>query len=143
MPFLLTLPKLSPTMEEGTIAKWHQKIGNHVAEGDLILEVATDKATVEYNALDEGYLRKILIPEGGEAKVNQPIALFSVDPNENIDNFALPEHKKEAPAVKEAAQEPAPAKEAQEAPTGLPKPVFKPEAPLENYRFPYKTEVSE
>jgi pyruvate dehydrogenase E2 component (dihydrolipoamide acetyltransferase) len=63
MPFTLTMPKLSPTMEGGTIVKWHKKENDLVKEGDVLFEVATDKATVEYNALDGGYLRKILVPE--------------------------------------------------------------------------------
>jgi hypothetical protein len=60
MPFTLTMPKLSPTMEEGTIAKWRKKEGDFVKAGEVLFEVATDKATVEYNALDEGFVRKIL-----------------------------------------------------------------------------------
>ena len=72
MPFTVTMPKLSPTMEEGTIAKWHKKIGDKVASGELLVEVATDKATIEYNALDAGYLRKILIEEGSPATRRLP-----------------------------------------------------------------------
>ena len=64
MPFTVTMPKLSPTMEQGTIVKWHAHEGDHVEAGQVLIEVATDKATVEYEALDEGYLRKILVPEG-------------------------------------------------------------------------------
>ena len=78
MPFTLTMPKLSPTMESGTIAKWHKKEGDSVSPGDVIMDVATDKATVEYEALDEGFLRKIIVQDGGEATVNQPIAIFTV-----------------------------------------------------------------
>ena len=70
MPFTLTMPKLSPTMEGGTIVKWHKKEGDQVKSGELLFEVATDKATVEHEALDGGFLRKILVPEGGEALVN-------------------------------------------------------------------------
>ena len=71
------MPKLSPTMEEGTIAKWHKKgEGDKVASGELLVEVATDKATVEFNALDEGYLRKILVPDGGHAIVNRSQSLL-------------------------------------------------------------------
>ena len=99
MPFLLTLPKLSPTMEEGTIAKWHKKVGDHVAEGDLLIEVATDKATVEYNALDGGYIRKILVEEGDEASVNQPIAILTIDQNESIEGFESEPPKKEESAA--------------------------------------------
>jgi len=139
MPFLLKLPKLSPTMEEGTIAKWHKKVGDHISEGDLLIEVATDKATVEYNALDEGYLRQILIPEGSEAKVNQPIGIFTVDPKENIEGFKVAEPKKEAPQeVKEVAVPKAEVKTAT-----FNEPKFVPEKPLENYHFPYKTEFEE
>ena len=72
-----TMPKLSPTMETGIIAKWHKKEGEFVEPGELLLEVSTDKAIVEYQAIDGGWLRKILVAEGGEAAVNEPIALLT------------------------------------------------------------------
>ena len=87
MPFTLTMPKLSPTMEEGTIAQWHKKEGERVEAGDLLFEVSTDKATVEYNALDEGWLRKIIVPQGQSATVNQPVAVMSEEEQENISNY--------------------------------------------------------
>lgn len=87
MPFTLTMPKMSPTMEEGTIAKWHKKVGDHIEADELLLEVATDKATVEYNALDSGWIRKILVPDGGEAVVNQPIAILTEEKNESIEGY--------------------------------------------------------
>lgn len=87
MPFTVTMPKLSPTMETGSIAKWHKKEGEHVKAGDVLLEVSTDKATVEHSALDEGWLRKILVTEGKEAAVNEPIAIFSEEEAENIEGF--------------------------------------------------------
>jgi pyruvate dehydrogenase E2 component (dihydrolipoamide acetyltransferase) len=87
MPFTVTMPKLSPTMEEGSIAKWHKKEGDKVQSGELLIEVATDKAVVEYNALDEGYLRKILVPTGGKAIVNQPIAIFTEKADESIEGY--------------------------------------------------------
>src|SRR5436853_7199438 len=87
MPFTLTMPKLSPTMEEGTIAKWHKKEGEFVQGGDLLLEVATDKATVEYNALDEGWLRQILVRNGQTAVVNQPIAVFTAEEKESLEGY--------------------------------------------------------
>jgi pyruvate dehydrogenase E2 component (dihydrolipoamide acetyltransferase) len=90
MPFTLTMPKLTPTMEEGVIAKWHKKVGDFIESGELIMEVATDKATVEHNAIDEGWLRKILVQEGSEAKVNQPIAILSEEQSENIDSYQVP-----------------------------------------------------
>lgn len=77
MSFTLTMPKLSPTMETGVITAWLKKEGEWVAAGEPLLEVSTDKATVEYNAIDEGYLRKILVGDGKEAAVNDPIALFT------------------------------------------------------------------
>ncbi|KAF3362014.1 Dihydrolipoyllysine-residue acetyltransferase component of pyruvate dehydrogenase complex [Chlamydiales bacterium STE3] len=87
MPFTVTMPKLSPTMETGVIAQWHKKEGEHVQAGDVLLEVATDKATVEHTALDEGWLRKILVGEGVEADVNQPIAIFTEEENESIEGY--------------------------------------------------------
>lgn len=88
MPFTVTMPKLSPTMEAGVIAKWHKSPGDKVESGDLLLEVSTDKATVEHNALDEGYLRKILVQEGSDATVNQPIAIFTETADESIEGYA-------------------------------------------------------
>ncbi|MCB1137093.1 MAG: pyruvate dehydrogenase complex dihydrolipoamide acetyltransferase, partial [Chlamydiia bacterium] len=85
MPFTLTMPKLSPTMEEGTLVAWHKKEGDFVEAGDLLFEVATDKATVEHSALDGGWLRKILVGEGGEAVVNQPVAIFTEEEAESIE----------------------------------------------------------
>jgi pyruvate dehydrogenase E2 component (dihydrolipoamide acetyltransferase) len=85
MPFNLTMPKLSPTMENGTIAAWHKKVGDKVEPGDLLIEVSTDKATVEHSALDGGYLRKILVEAGGDAAVNQPIAIFTETAEEPFD----------------------------------------------------------
>jgi pyruvate dehydrogenase E2 component (dihydrolipoamide acetyltransferase) len=66
---------LSPTMEEGTIVSWHKKEGDSVAQSDIICEVETDKATMEYESVNEGTLLKILVPEGGQAKVGEPIAV--------------------------------------------------------------------
>ena len=65
---------LSPTMEEGTIVKWHKKEGDSIAQSDIICEVETDKATMEYESVNEGTLLKILISDGGQAKVGDPIA---------------------------------------------------------------------
>jgi pyruvate dehydrogenase E1 component beta subunit len=69
------MPALSPTMEEGTLAKWHVKEGDEVKAGDVIAEIETDKATMEVEAVDEGVVQEILVPEGSEGvKVNTPIA---------------------------------------------------------------------
>ncbi len=74
------MPALSPTMEEGTLAKWHVKKGDAVRSGDVIAEIETDKATMEVEAVDEGTIEEILVPEGSEGvKVNTPIARLSGD----------------------------------------------------------------
>jgi pyruvate dehydrogenase E1 component beta subunit len=72
------MPALSPTMEEGTLAKWHVKKGDAVRSGDVIAEIETDKATMEVEAVDEGVVEEILVPSGSEGvKVNTPIARLS------------------------------------------------------------------
>ncbi len=77
MPINITMPALSPTMEEGTLAKWHVKEGDSVAAGDVIAEIETDKATMEVEAVDEGTIGKILVAEGSEnVKVNEVIAVL-------------------------------------------------------------------
>ncbi|MCV6595357.1 MAG: pyruvate dehydrogenase complex dihydrolipoamide acetyltransferase [Silicimonas sp.] len=104
MPTEILMPALSPTMEEGTLAKWLVKEGDSVASGDLLAEIETDKATMEFEAVDEGVVGKILIPEGTEAvKVNSPIAVLLGDGEsaDDIGNTPAP-----APA---AAPEAAPA----------------------------------
>src|SRR5271168_2583362 len=74
------MPALSPTMEEGTLAKWHVKVGDNVRSGDVIAEIETDKATMEVEAVDEGVVEALLVPEGTEeVKVNTPIARLSGD----------------------------------------------------------------
>ena len=71
----ILMPALSPTMEEGTLAKWHVKVGDTVRSGDVIAEIETDKATMEVEAVDEGVIESLLVPEGTEeVKVNAPIA---------------------------------------------------------------------
>jgi pyruvate dehydrogenase E1 component beta subunit len=77
MPIDILMPALSPTMEEGNLAKWVKKEGDKVSAGDVIAEIETDKATMEVEAVDEGTLGKILVPEGTEGvKVNAPIAIL-------------------------------------------------------------------
>ncbi|MEM6747550.1 MAG: pyruvate dehydrogenase complex dihydrolipoamide acetyltransferase [Pseudomonadota bacterium] len=80
MPIPVLMPALSPTMEEGTLAKWLKSEGDEVNSGDIIAEIETDKATMEVEAIDEGKLGKILIAEGTEGvKVNAPIAVILED----------------------------------------------------------------
>ncbi|NOD34202.1 MULTISPECIES: pyruvate dehydrogenase complex dihydrolipoamide acetyltransferase [unclassified Ruegeria] len=88
MPTEILMPALSPTMEEGTLAKWLVKEGDAVSSGDLLAEIETDKATMEFEAVDEGTIGKILIPEGSEGvKVNTAIAVLLED-GESADDIA-------------------------------------------------------
>ena len=93
----ILMPALSPTMEEGTLAKWHIKVGDKVKSGDVIAEIETDKATMEVEAVDEGVVAELLIAEGTEGvKVNAVIAQLSE------------EGEKYTPAAKASAAAPAP-----------------------------------
>jgi len=142
MPFILNMPKLSPTMSEGTITKWHKRVGDHVEAGDVLLEIATDKATVEHAALDEGYLRVYLVAEGKEAQVGDPIALFSEKKEESIEAFmpkpepAPKKSKKSAAVVASAGGKEAAAPEGSKAVSALYAPKFVPEAPLTAWLSP-------
>ena len=103
----ILMPALSPTMEEGTLAKWLVKEGDEVKAGDILAEIETDKATMEFEAVDEGKIGKILIAEGSAGvKVNTPIALLLED-GESADAVAAPaakaEAKPEAPKAEAAA----------------------------------------
>ena len=113
MPTEILMPALSPTMEEGTLAKWLVKEGDTVSSGDLLAEIETDKATMEFEAVDDGVVGKILIPEGSEGvKVNTPIAVMLED-GESADDISAPAA---APAPTAAAAEAAPAETAPQAP---------------------------
>ncbi|MBA4208084.1 MAG: pyruvate dehydrogenase complex E1 component subunit beta [Parvibaculum sp.] len=80
MAIKVLMPALSPTMEEGTLAKWHVKVGDEVKSGDVIAEIETDKATMEVEAADDGKIEKLLVDEGTEnVKVNEVIALLAGD----------------------------------------------------------------
>lgn len=139
MPFTLTMPKLSPTMEEGTITKWRKKEGEQVKAGDVLFEVATDKATVEHNALDAGWLRKILIKEGESAIVNQAVAIFTEEKNESIEGYkpeGIEPKMSGSPKPSEETKEEKPSEKPREAVRGgLQEPAFVPEPPLTQYTF--------
>ncbi|MCC6920402.1 MAG: pyruvate dehydrogenase complex E1 component subunit beta [Alphaproteobacteria bacterium] len=111
MSVQILMPALSPTMEEGTLAKWLVKEGQAIKAGDVIAEIETDKATMEVEAVDEGTLAKILIPEGSEGvKVNTPIAELTADGEEAGAPPPAPEAKSErsdqASKKDDAAREP-------------------------------------
>lgn len=89
MSINILMPALSPTMEEGTLAKWLVKEGDEVKSGDLIAEIETDKATMEVEAVDEGVIGKILVSEGQESiKVNQPIAVL-LEKDESLSDLVI------------------------------------------------------
>lgn len=108
MPTEILMPALSPTMEEGTLAKWLVKEGDEVKSGDIIAEIETDKATMEFEAVDEGKIGKILIEEGtAGVKVNTAIAVLLED-GESADDIGTPSAapaKADSPAAKEASAE--------------------------------------
>ncbi|MEO0356939.1 MAG: 2-oxo acid dehydrogenase subunit E2, partial [Pseudomonadota bacterium] len=117
MPTEILMPALSPTMEEGTLAKWLVKEGDTVASGDLLAEIETDKATMEFEAVDEGTIGKILIAEGSEGiKVNTPIAVLLED-GESADD------------ISSATPSPAPTEPAEPAPASAPAPKVGSPAP--------------
>ncbi len=107
MPIDILMPALSPTMEEGKLAKWLKKEGDQVKAGDIIAEIETDKATMEVEAVDEGVLAKILVPNGSEnVAVNTPIGIIAAE-GEDVSAAAAADPAKINPAA------PAPAAEAQ------------------------------
>src|SRR5271165_566480 len=83
MAKILDMPKLSPTMEEGVLSAWHKKEGDDVQIDDLLAEVETDKATMEFRAFDKGTLLKILVEPGVQVKLGQPVAIVGA-PGEDI-----------------------------------------------------------
>jgi pyruvate dehydrogenase E2 component (dihydrolipoamide acetyltransferase) len=106
MPIELKMPALSPTMEEGTLAKWLVKEGDDVKSGDILAEIETDKATMEFEAVDEGKIAKILVPEGTDGvKVGQPIAVMAGD-GESVDVSAAPKADTAPAAPPKPAAEP-------------------------------------
>ena len=109
MPVNILMPALSPTMEKGNLAKWLKKEGEKVKPGDVIAEIETDKATMEYEAIDEGTLAKIVVPEGTQdVPVNQLIAVLAEE-GEDVKAAAAGAEKNAAPAAKPAAPAPKPA----------------------------------
>lgn len=108
MPIDILMPALSPTMEEGKLAKWLKKEGDAVKSGDVIAEIETDKATMEVEAVDEGTLAKIVVPEGAEGvKVNAVIAVLAAEGEDVNAASAAPAPAAAAPAPAAAAPAPA------------------------------------
>jgi len=108
MSISILMPALSPTMEEGKLAKWLVREGDEVHSGDILAEIETDKATMEFEAVDEGRIGKILIPEGTEGvKVNEPIAVL-VQAGESVSDGPADSNGKRARPVEPKAQMPKP-----------------------------------
>ena len=108
MPIEILMPALSPTMEEGTLAKWLVSEGDKVESGDVIAEIETDKATMEFEAVDDGVIGKILVPEGtAGVKVNTPIAILLEEGESAADIAAQPADKPAEPAPAAAPSIPA------------------------------------
>src|SRR4051812_48580597 len=113
------MPKLSPTMEEGQVARWLKKEGDKVAMGEPLAEIDTDKATMEMQALSAGVLRKVLVKEGESAPLGEPIAIIG-EPDEDISEMlkgatsAAPAKEATKTAAKPPESEKAPAPESQE-----------------------------
>ena len=107
MPINILMPALSPTMEKGNLAKWLKKEGDKVKSGDIIAEIETDKATMEVEAVDEGTIAKIVVPEGtADVPVNQVIAVLAGE-GEDVKSAAAGAGQA-APAPKPQAAAPAP-----------------------------------
>jgi len=119
MPTEVLMPALSPTMEKGNLAKWLKKEGDPIKSGDVIAEIETDKATMEVEAVDEGTLGKILVPEGTtDVAVNTPIAMILA---EGEDAAALKDGK-QAPSKQSKAEQPSRQEKAAESAPPAPKP---------------------
>src|SRR5215218_1565410 len=104
----LKMPALSPTMEEGTLAKWLVKEGDEVRSGDILAEIETDKATMEFEAVDEGKIAKILVAEGTDGvKVGQAIAILATDGEAVSDASAPAPAQAAAPKAEPAVEQPA------------------------------------
>jgi pyruvate dehydrogenase E1 component beta subunit len=110
------MPALSPTMEEGKLAKWHVKEGDVVKAGDILAEIETDKATMEFESIDSGRIAKLLVPEGTEAvRVNAPIAELAVE-----GEAATRAPSRAAPAPQPKPSSPSPLAQGAKAPTASP-----------------------
>jgi pyruvate dehydrogenase E2 component (dihydrolipoamide acetyltransferase) len=136
MPIELKMPALSPTMEEGTLAKWLVKEGDKVVSGDILAEIETDKATMEFEAVDEGTVAKILVPEGSEGvKVGAPIAILAGEGEDaSAAASAAPKADTPPPAPPKAPAAPK-ADETPKAPSA-PQPSAPPKAPVETPAAP-------
>jgi pyruvate dehydrogenase E1 component beta subunit len=125
----ILMPALSPTMEEGTLAKWLVKEGDEVSSGDILAEIETDKATMEFEAVDEGTIGKILVEEGSEGvKVNAPIAVL-LEEGDSADDIESASAPAEPAAAPEAKDDSTPAQAKSHEPTEIAQPDTSPDWP--------------
>ncbi len=148
MATTITMPALSPTMVEGSIAKWLKKEGDKVSEGDPLCEITTDKSTVEFTAIETGYIRKIVVQEGQRAVVNQGIAIVTESADEDISAYQLEEpNLKKVTAALGSEKSSTSEQQAEKTPTSTPTGVlsamtFEPAPPRTGYKFPAKDEMA-
>src|SRR5271155_4897187 len=116
MPINIFMPALSPTMEKGNLAKWLKKEGEAVKTGDVIAEIETDKATMEYESVDDGVLAKIVVPEGtSDVPVNQLIAVLAQE-GEDVKAAAAGAGKGATPSARAPSPPPSPPRGEEAAP---------------------------
>jgi len=123
MAEIITMPRLSDTMTEGVVAKWLKKVGDHVEEGDILAEIETDKATMEFESFHEGTLLHIGIQEGETASVDSLLAIIGEKGEDfksllSSDNGSAPEVKEETPSPVAEAEENS-SEESTELPAGM------------------------
>src|SRR5882724_1305405 len=106
MAKVLEMPKLSPTMTEGQLTVWHKKEGDAVGVDDLLAEVETDKATMEFRSFDKGTLLKLLVPTGSLVLLGQPVAILG-NPGEDVSNLVPKGEGQQAAPTAQAAPTPA------------------------------------
>src|SRR5262245_52657146 len=129
MATIIGLPKLSPTMEEGVLLKWTKKAGDKINPGDVIAEVETDKANMDFPLEDEGTLLKLLVAEGDSVKLGAPVAVLG-EPGEDAEKALAEAGSSPAPSAAkpepEPEPEPEPAAKAAAKPKAAPAPVAQP-----------------
>jgi pyruvate dehydrogenase E2 component (dihydrolipoamide acetyltransferase) len=134
MPINILMPALSPTMEKGNLAKWLKKEGDAVKAGDILAEIETDKATMEYEAIDEGVIARILVPEGAaDVAVNAPIAVLATE-GEDVKSVASGSGA--APAKPAAASAPAAPFAPAATPAAAPPPAVAPRPAVNGHAGP-------
>jgi pyruvate dehydrogenase E2 component (dihydrolipoamide acetyltransferase) len=129
MAQIIGLPKLSPTMEEGVLVRWTKKEGEKVSPGDLVAEVETDKANMDFNIEDEGVLLKLLVAEGDTVKLGAPVAILGSKGEDVAELVEQAKSQAAAPAPEPAKPAPAPAKPAPAKPAAVAKPAPAPAKP--------------